>query len=619
MLFICSFKSVNNHIIQNYFYTISNRKTKDWIKMSYFKIDQEELLREIESNPGAAVAKQTRIPAAATETILRLSNKVHGIFDLQHQLEFSTEIVNALRYIREHDYLAFLVIIDSYDLIRKFFWENDLFKRQLAVIEELEKEKEERQGQQNYISAQEQSLINKQQRDKLNFEQKQIEDKAILNASLYQYFNYLEQQIYERFYTKQIEVFTRAYEGQISRMDRAIEIVNNDPAIPSEDKIAFLQMREDYRQEIESVKNINIYNADRSINPQALKRKYEEEKRVYEKFSDLFVKKLEQYPNNQILQGIRQEQIAANISTKAELTQNEEVLNQELSENNKNKEPLKEAVKEDIQRSMGNITSYLAKTSLDTLSENDRNLFKNTIQKLGEYESKLNLINDDREIKNLSQQFLNETIKIKDIVTPPVLKNDIYQKLEFEINKLNKLQVILKNPANLLENPSAPAVAILIQEEIKPAPLEKAAINPTLALKDKLSFFRPQEEQEKIEIDSKLAQDDSKKMVDVERIKELNEETQADLEGFFESLSTEINEISENDNFSEEENPLVSQLKKQCEEISPTIKQQVDISKLESLRDTLGALKKNHPELNKIMCNLETIINSMDSSPSLRR
>lgn len=587
--------------------------------MAYSERTREELINRIRNNPKAAVDKQLLIPADATRAII--SKRLLGIFDRMDQQQLSAEILSAIKYIAEHDYLAFLMFIERYDLIRDIFFPKDLFAQQLARLDELEREKEHGKHQQAHFNEQERiSALNKQQQEKLTQEraqQKLAEEKALINMELYQYFRHLEQGIHDTFHKKQIEILDHAYVGRSDRINRAIAIATNDPTIPQADKDALVKLKADYEREYQEVQRMPTHHANGAINHEALKIKADEALRVDHKYRGLFTGLMSKHPN-QFAQIARQESEAVRVCEQA-LAVNRVTRDQQLEDIRPILESTRETVKADLIRSMDDSIDCLVNSDMGQLSEAEQTSFQNSLKQLSEYKSALSQTTDDEQIKDLSKKFTEELIHIKTLVKPSMLEPETLQKLENSVGSLSRLQntwntLPVEPIAHVSHVSEPPSYDDAVQND--PLPLYEEfqqgvpSTNRTSSMRDMMFFNRAQHAEQQAQIAP-----NSQQSVDSGSTVEFDDDNKELLSAELIKLQDMFKSINKQQGLSSEDNQLILESKQLCDEVSQTVSGPVQLSKMEALKENLDSLKINHSELNDSVEAIESIIDSIDNSP----
>ncbi|MGC1181504.1 hypothetical protein, partial [Legionella sp.] len=472
-----------------------------------YSINHEELLNKIQRDPDAAVAKQLLIPANTTCAII--FKRMLGIFDRQDQLQLSAETLSAIKYLAEHDYLAYLVFLERFDLIREIFWQKELFAQQLALIDEIEKEKEAEKNQQLLLSEQEQlSLLTRRQQEQLVREREQRfqEERALINMDLYRYYTQLEQEIHSDFHLKQIDILNNAYKGRIERINRAVIIVENDPSVALEDKEALTKLHHDYKEEYEEVQRMPIHKPDSSIDPVALRKKVEAAKRVDDKFKHQLGAILRKYPEHEQLAQIYREESDAIHAYEGKLTRNEEEHEQQLAEIRPHLEETRRIAKDDLEQSMSTSVDCLKQCDLKGLSDDtQRNAFNNSIKNLKGHRLQLSQTDDHARVRELTNQFAAELVRINEMVKPSMLPPDVYQKLQREVRVLSELNTRINTEPAVLStfqvhaSEQLPTYAQTVQNDPQPPSYREAIGEPPfyddLTHQDPTSFDETQRDQ----------------------------------------------------------------------------------------------------------------------------
>ena len=591
--------------------------------MVYLKINHDELLSKIFSDPEGAVAKQMVIPADVTCFMLRHSRRIRGIINRSDQLELSAALISAVRYIAEHDYLAYLTFIDRFDLIRELFWQKDLFTKQLAIIEEIEKEKANEKQQQDLLVAQERlTTINKQQSEKLaQEEQRKNKEKALMNLALYRYLMLQEHLINYSFHVKQIKVYEQAYEGRVTRIIRAIGIVDNDSNMSSHDKEKFKKLLKNYQKEHQKIKNIKTIKTDGSIDYKAVERKYKETKLLDEKYKHVFSSLLAEYPDNPQLQQIAIEEHEATQAYEKELVINEVEHEQELTEIRPHLENVRNVIKGDFERSMSKSVDLLKKCDQVHFSEDERIIFQNSIRKLIEYKNALGQTNDDEQVRDLSKKFAGEITRLKGIVKPPALEQESFKELAKEITFLNKMQdtfnFVSTEARNNLQRVPDPLSDIEAIPDGPPPTYGEAermqnGIEATAMMRSHMFFHRSQQVEQQIQntqLNRENSTDNEIIILDNEHKELLKEE--------IEKIPILISYIKEKNSISQEDIDLISECETLCDEINEILDGTMLPAKIKSLEEKISILKDHHNELDDLDNNLQMVIESFEISARL--
>ncbi|MGC1181715.1 hypothetical protein, partial [Legionella sp.] len=99
-----------------------------------------------------------------------------------------------------------------------------------------------------------------------------------------------------------------------------------------------------------------------------------------------------------------------------------------------------------------------------------------------------------------------------------------------------------------------------------------------------------------------------------EQTVELDTQYQDTLEECIPLLQKKFNVFNKVDGLSAEDKQLIIDSKRLCEEIAPTVRDQVTVSKIELLKTNLDTLMENHRGLKKFTENLDSIISSYSDS-----
>lgn len=583
--------------------------------MAELKRNHNSLLSAIQENYNAAAASQLLIPAAMTCALI--SRRALGVLNRQDQLQLSSEILNTLNYLSEHDYIAYLVFINRIDLIREIFWEKDLFAEQLAFLDELEYEIEhdKRLQQINELTSisifKRQQELTQQQRDR---EQRLADEKCLISIDCYSYCIQLTQAIHNQFYTKQMSVLDKTHQGRIERIARAVDLAQTDSTISIEDKNALIDLHAQYQEEYEAIRRISIHKPDGSIDSTALKHKAESLKEINDKFTTLFTALLNKYPHNQHLRHIQREEAFAVQTCKQELIRNEKERDKRLAEIQPYLEQTKRVAKEDLETQMKDTMNSLLKGyELTNLSKEQSGIVDNAIETLNRCITALHETNIDSQIKMLASQFNEELIRVKTIINR-IVKPEELKELDDKIKFLGMVtQQLNTNPSVIISSyraiPIAPPAYPQMVEQASSSSqdIPPPSYSDVLREDEPPTYSASQSTEYKARIKDARANHAQHSDVILKVLDDTHKEV---MEEFFSMLPDKINEIRENVGFTIDEERLITQLVTLSREVAPTIKDEVDSSKIKQMKELLQQLEVNHSEFNENTEQLESILDS---------
>lgn len=564
--------------------------------MANAKVNHAQTSNKILKDLGDAL-KQKETSTEALDSRLRDFRKMNGIMSSSDLLKLSADIMKAIRYLAEHDHLAYLTLIKRYDLIRKLFWQKDLFEKLLAFMEELEKDKAKEKHQQQWILEEERwSSLNKQKQhaDKATEEQRRNDERALINSDVYHYLLLLEQNIHYEFHEKQTQVYLQAFESRISRMKKAIQVTEDHPDISSKDKQKFRDLLSDYEREKDELIKIKTVNEDGSIDYHAAEMKYIKARDIDEKYATLFAKLLEEHSIEPQIADILQKERTATQQYQQIILRNEAEYEQRLAEIKPHIEKSRTTVKENLETVVSEITNIIKACSV---SVEQQTILGTFLKELNIYKNSLDKIQVDHELSELSKKILLLMDPLEKMMKPLLTQTE-YQKLERQIISLNGIESSFY--ANLLAKPRS---TLPISEQVDAGNIAQES-NEQRNM-DTTRFFR------------RLAQREQESST---QLFVFEEEQQEYLEKKINGLSDLLSKIKDKSDLSPIENTLILQSEEFCDDILKSVKGEVNLVKMELLIDSLDELKTNHKTLNRVSVDLRKVMKlaNQDERPSMQ-
>ncbi|KTD72675.1 hypothetical protein Ltuc_0522 [Legionella tucsonensis] len=439
--------------------------------MGSLHISPDEHLKRVMGNPSDLILKQRELSEATYPLLvsylgwLRRLNVMQNKNDVIRQNE---QFLNEFMYLCEHNLLFFLTVSGRFDIIRELFKDKDLLAKEVALLEEIEKEQAQAAAAnlQNFVfipRKKESSILQSEVPKPLHLLTSEWEKSlyGITNMSLYQYYEEEMKRITYIHHIKQIKLIDTSYEEHITLMQKALNFVSQDENIPEETKqkaktlynklIAIKnEMEMEYPQVtlLDAVSEIEVIEKQYQVKQEKLKEAQEALKVFFEEVRH-------EAPQLQIIYEEHQE-IVRNFEKESQAIQVE--WKQEMETLSTQYEKARAHALEDIDSSLSFIIDELKKCPVDELNEEQINRLDVTLIQLQEYKEKLKTV-ECYESTQILLSACNKDLETIASIIRPVLSEEAQKCFDLNISLMKQMFVapqdsvehLIPTPDNLLQ------------------------------------------------------------------------------------------------------------------------------------------------------------------------
>lgn len=373
--------------------------------MGNIHISPDEHLKRVMGNPSDLILKQRELSEAAYPLLasylgwLRRLNMMQNKNDVIRQNE---QLLNEFMYLCEHNLLFFLTVSGRFDIIRELFKDKDLLAKEVALLEEIEKEQAQAAAAnlQNFVfipRKKESSILQSEVPKPLHLLTSEWEKSlyGITNMSLYQYYEEEMKRITYIHHIKQIKLIDTSYEEHITLMQKALNFVSQDENIPEKTKQKantlynkLIAIKNEIEVEYPQATLLDAVSEIEDIEKQ-YQVKQEKLKEAQEALEVFFEEVRHEAPQLQMIYEEHQE-IVRNFEKESQAIQVE--WKQEMETLSTQYEKARVHALEDIDSSLSFIIDELKKCPVDELNEEQITRLDVTLIQLKEYKEKLKTV-----------------------------------------------------------------------------------------------------------------------------------------------------------------------------------------------------------------------------------
>ncbi|CAM2984160.1 Uncharacterised protein [Legionella steigerwaltii] len=425
--------------------------------MGSIHIPLDEHLKRIMDNPSDAVLKQLELSEETYPLLISYLGwlrRLNGVQNKNDVIRQNEQIFSEFIYLCEHNLLFFLTVTGRFDVIRKLFADRDLLTKEIALLNEIEKEQAKAAAAKRqdfvFVPRKESSILQQLEEPKphrLPISEWEKSLYGLTHMDLYQYYEDEMKRITYVHHMKQIKLVDASYEEHITMMRKALVLIVQDEHINEEKKqkaIAIYQSLIAKKEEMQAkliglqplveeqsdigALNIEIIEQQRRIKEEHLK----EAQEILEGF---FAGMRDESPQLQAIYEEHQENIR-NFKEESQAIQLE--WEQEMRTLSVHYENARIHALEDIESSLHLITDELKKCPVDELDTEQIDALDGGIIQLKLYQDELKKAESYEAMQLLLSKCNKELETIAGIVQP-VLPDDVKKRFELYVNLMKQM------------------------------------------------------------------------------------------------------------------------------------------------------------------------------------
>lgn len=430
--------------------------------MGSIYISPDEHLKRVMGNPGDAILRQIELSEATYPLLisylswLRRLNAIQNKNDVVRQNE---QIFSEFIHLCEHNLLFFLTVTGRFDVIRKLFEDKTLLAKEIALLDEIEKEqtKAAAANLQNFVyvpKKKESSPLQQPEPPTPHLPPASEWEKSLFgltNMGMYQYYEEEMKRITYVYHMKQIKLMDTSFEEHTTLMRKALDLITQDEHITEEKKQKALKIyysliakKEEMQAQLNALpsleegqshpEHIELIETHRQI-------KEEQLKEVQEVLEDFFAEIRNDSPQLQTIYEEHQE-IMRSFREESQTIQLE--YEQEKQKIAVHYENARIHALKDLDISLNSIIDELNKCPVDELGNEQIKQLDHGIAQLETYREKFKKTENYEGIQLLLGQCNKELERIAGIVTPILPKKE-KQRLELNINLMKQMAAPAKD------------------------------------------------------------------------------------------------------------------------------------------------------------------------------
>ncbi|HHT0594335.1 TPA: hypothetical protein ACTXXA_002736 [Legionella anisa] len=431
--------------------------------MGFLHISPDEHLKRVMGNPSDLILKQRELSEATYPLLvsylvwLRRLNAIQNKNDVNRQNE---QVFDEFIYLCEHNLLFFLTVSGRFDIIRELFKDKDLLAKEVALLEEIEKEHVQAAAAnlQNFVfipRKKESSILLSEVPKPLPLPTSEWEKSlyGITNMSLYQYYEEEMKRITYIHHIKQIKLMDTSYEEHITLMQKAVKLISQDENIPEETKQKaitlynkLIAIKNEMAVEYPEVPLLDAASSEIEVIEKQYLAKQEKLIEAQEALESFFEEVRHEAPQLQMIYEEHQE-IVRNFKKESQAIQIE--WKQEMEMLSTHYENARVHALKDIDSSLSLIIDELKKCPVDELNEEQINTLDATLIQLQEYKEKLKTVEGYEPTQVLLSACNKDLDTIVSIIRP-VLSEEAKKRFDLNVNLMKLMFVTPQDRAEHL-------------------------------------------------------------------------------------------------------------------------------------------------------------------------
>ncbi|KTC78889.1 hypothetical protein Lche_0909 [Legionella cherrii] len=426
--------------------------------MGSIHLSPDEHLKRVMGNPSDAILKQHELSEATYPLLvsyLGWLRRLNGVQNKNDVIRQNEQIFSEFIHLCEHNLLFFLTVTGRFDVIRKLFEDKDLFSKERALLDEIEKEHAKAAAAKLqdfvYVPRKKESTILQQPEEpkphRLPASEWEKSLYGLTNIDLYQYYEEEMKRITYVHHIKHIKLMDTTYEEHMTSMRKALDLIVEDERINEVKKqkaIAIYQSIMAKKEEMETelnhllplateqsdvaMLNIEIIEKHRQLKEEKLKE-------VQEILEQFFEEMRDESPQLKIIYEEHQENIQ-NFKKESQTIQLQ--WEQEMQTLSTHYENARVHALEDISSSLNSILDELKKCPVDELDKEQVSRLDAGIRQLKLYKDGLKKAEGYEATQLLLSQCNKELETIAGIVQP-VLPEDVRKRFELNVNLMKQM------------------------------------------------------------------------------------------------------------------------------------------------------------------------------------
>ncbi|AWN75746.1 hypothetical protein LEAN103870_10395 [Legionella anisa] len=420
--------------------------------MGFLHISPDEHLKRVMGNPSDLILKQRELSEATYPLLvsylvwLRRLNAIQNKNDVIRQNE---QLFDEFVYLCEHNLLFFLTVSGRFDIIRELFKDKDLLAKEVALLEEIEKEHAQATAAnlQNFVfipRKKESSTLLSEVPKPLPLPTSEWEKSlyGITNMSLYQYYEEEMKRITYIHHIKQIKLVDTSYEEHISLMQKAVNLISQDENISGETKQKaitlynkLIAIKNELEAEYPDVSLVDAASSEIEAIEKQYQVKQEKLKEAQEALQSFFEEVRHEAPQLQTIYEEHQE-IVRNFEKESQAIQIE--WKKEMEMLSTHYENARVDALKDIDSSLSLIIDELKKCPVDELNEEQINTLDATLIQLQEYKEKLKTVEGYESTQVLLSACNKDLDTIVSIIRP-ALSEEAKKRFDLNVNLMKDM------------------------------------------------------------------------------------------------------------------------------------------------------------------------------------
>ncbi len=422
--------------------------------MGILHISPDEHLKRVMGNPSDLILKQRELSEATYPLLvsylgwLRRLNAIQNKNDVIHQNE---QIFKEFVHVCEHNLLFFLTVSGRFDIIRELFKDKHLLTKEIALLEEIEKECAQAAAANIqkflFIPPKKQSSTLQSEAPKpphLPTSEWEKSLYGITNMSLYQYYEEEMERITHIHHVKQIKLIDTSYEEHIVLMQKALNLISQDEYICEETKQkaitlynTLITMKNEMELEYAQVDPLDGVSSELELMEQQYQVKQGKLKEAQEAFDAFFEEVRHESPQLQMIYEEHHE-IVKNFekesqAIKAEWQREKETLSTQY-------ENARAHALDDIDSGLSLIIDELKKCPADDLDEKQISKLDASLLRLHEYKVKLRTV-ERYESTQILLSACNKDLETIASIIKPILSDEAKKCFDLNVYFLKQMFV----------------------------------------------------------------------------------------------------------------------------------------------------------------------------------
>ncbi|PWY57047.1 hypothetical protein DGG96_01030 [Legionella qingyii] len=458
--------------------------------MGILHISPDEHLKRVMGDPSDAILKQRELSEATYPLLvsylgwLRRLNSIQNKNDVIHQNEqFLSEFI----HLCEHNLLFFLTVTGQFDVIRSLFEDKDLLAKEIALLEEIEKEQAQAAAAnlQDFVFVprkKEPSLQQPEEHKSLAAPASEWEKSlyGLTNMDLFRYYEDEMQRITHLYHMKQIKQIDTTYVQHLTLMRETLDVINQDDNIREETKqkaIILYKKLVVIKEEMDARSTeITPVVGETPLEIEAIEKHHQIKKEKFKEAQGALEAFFEEVRHESPqLQKAYEKHQAITMSFQKEIQAIQSEWKKEMEAISVHYEKARAHALEDVDSSLSIIIDELIKCPADELDKEQINKLDMALMQLKKYKEELKTV----EKYDATQILLNKCNKeLENIVSivQPILSEESKKRFDISVNLIKKV-FILPQPRveQLLQTPKSSS---LIQEVLD---VDSKTLAPRLA------------------------------------------------------------------------------------------------------------------------------------------